>query len=476
MEKPDQRDYDFSSQEGYDQYDAAVAEYERKKKGPMIGTEFVDTVEDVVKSGVEQISKVPILRTGLQYLGGAVKTVDQVMSQDQGPGGMIYRTYKNVKSASEEGFGDLAENVGVDRRIGEFGGGEIIDAFATAGTGVAAKRAANVIDKLPPGGMSQQLATAGISPMGLAPSGGSFTLRPQVMRATTSPEFTAPGMGQDVSKTAKFAPTVKVYDERTQAYADLVADYTDSFSKGNISADRLKKNLAKVEKNRKGDTSTFEYDPDNPVAYTESISSSFNPYLSTPKYQGLRKDKPRGLVAERLGEVVQEDPYDITKKAQQHHVLAKAETKVFADVLNNLISKGTADKDDLVNFFVWPEQYDLFPGNVLKNLLDMGEITHTVAKKDPMALHTILAQAGLEFGSNTNAQIIKRYGLDKVETADDLMKAYDRYLKEIAIPSKDITYKVQDYWIDKTRKTLKGQELIDFNNRVSKLNDPRKPL
>lgn len=290
------------------------------------------------------------------------------------------------------------------------------------------------------------------------------------------PKFLAAGMRQDVSKTAKFAPTVKVYDERTQAYADLVADYTDSFSKGNISADRLKKNLAKVEKNRKGDTSTFEYDPDNPVAYTESISSSFNPYLSTPKYQGLRKDKPRGLVAERLGEVVQEDPYDIAKKAQQHHVLAKAETKVFADVLNNLISKGIADKDDLVNFFVWPEQYDLFPGNVLKNLLDMGEITHTVAKKDPMALHTILAQAGLEFGSNTNAQIIKRYGLDKIETADDLMKAYDRYLQEIAIPSKDITYKVQDYWIDKTRKTLKGQELIDFNNRVSKLNDPRKPL
>jgi len=475
MEKPDFRNYE-NSEEGLAQYDAAVAAYNRQQEGPKIGTELADKIEGAVGFVGEQASKIPFIRTGLQFLGGSVKTIDNVMTQDQGPGGMIYRTYKNVKSASEEGFGDLAENVGVDRRYGSFFGGELIDTAVTAGTGAIAKRAMNVVDKLPPGGMSPQLATAGAAPMGLAPSGGSFTLRPQVMRATTSPEFTAPGMGQDVSKTAKFAPTVKVYDERTQAYADLVADYTDSFSKGNISADRLKKNLAKVEKNRKGDTSTFEYDPDNPVAYTESISSSFSPYLSTPKYQGLRKDKPRGLVAERLGEVVQEDPYDITKKAQQHHVLAKAETKVFADVLNDLISKGIADKDDLVNFFVWPEQYDLFPGNVLKNLLDMGEITHTVAKKDPMALHTILAQAGLEFGSNTNAQIIKRYGLDKVKTSDDLMKAYDRYLKEIAIPSKDITYKVQDYWIDKTRKTLKGQELIDFNNRVSKLNDPRKAL
>ena len=149
-----------NSQEGIDAFEADLAEYNRIQKGPMIGTEFVDTVENVVESGIEQISKVPILRTGLQFLGGAVKTVDQVMSQDQGPGGMVYRTYKNVKEASEEGFGDLAENLGVDRRIGEFGGGEVVDLVATAGVGTVAKRAKNVIDKLPPGGMSRQLATA----------------------------------------------------------------------------------------------------------------------------------------------------------------------------------------------------------------------------------------------------------------------------------------------------------------------------
>ena len=148
-----------NSQEGIDAYEADLAEYNRIQKGPMIGTELVDTIEDVVESGVEQISKVPILRTGLQFLGGAVRTIDQVMSEDQGVGGMVYRTYKNVKEASEEGFGDLAESVGVDRRIGEFGGGEFIDFVATAGACTVAKRAKNVIDKLPPGGMAQQLAT-----------------------------------------------------------------------------------------------------------------------------------------------------------------------------------------------------------------------------------------------------------------------------------------------------------------------------
>jgi hypothetical protein len=428
------------------------------EEGNPLGLNYTPTIGDAVQ-GIQDYG-----RTVINFWGGAVKAVPQALTS--------YRESIREEAAKPSTFA-TSTSINPIKELGS-----LSEDYATS----EAKTMESVASGLESVGVPTPLAGAaagiagaflpGPTDVNLAMKGGSALLGLTIK----DPKFLAAGMGQDVSKTAKFAPTVKVYDERTQAYADLVADYTDSFSKGNISADRLKKNLAKVEKNRKGDTSTFEYDPDNPVAYTESISSSFNPYLSTPKYQGLRKDKPRGLVAERLGEVVQEDPYDIAKKAQQHHVLAKAETKVFADVLNNLISKGTADKDDLVNFFVWPEQYDLFPGNVLKNLLDMGEITHTVAKKDPMALHTILAQAGLEFGSNTNAQIIKRYGLDKVETADDLMKAYDRYLKEIAIPSKDITYKVQDYWIDKTRKTLKGQELIDFNNRVSKLNDPRKPL
>ena len=112
--------------------------------------------------------------------------------------------------------------------------------------------------------------------------------------------------------------------------------------------------------------------------------------------------------------------------------------------------------------------------NVLNNLLDMGEITHTVAKKDPMALHKILKEAGLEFGSGTEKQIIKNYGLDKVTNTNELMQAYDRYLQEIAIPSKEITYKVHDMWYDKTVKQLKGAELKEFKEKYSKLSDPRK--
>lgn len=311
----------------------------------------------------------------------------------------------------------------------------------------------------------------GPAEMTLVTKGGAATL---MGLTVTDPRFIAKGVAQDVAQTPKFAPAVKTYTERGQAYADAVEQVQSNLASGKISESRLKKTLAKIEKIRKGDASTFEYDPANPYAYREGIESSFNPYVSTPEYTGLRKDAPRGVVSKRAKEVQVDDPYEAGRKAQQHHILAKAETKPFADTLMDLIKKGVADEDDLVNFFVWPEQYDMFPGNVLNNLLDMGEITHTVAKKDPMALHKILKEAGLEFGSGTEKQIIKNYGLDKVTNTNELMQAYDRYLQEIAIPSKEITYKVHDMWYDKTVKQLKGAELKEFKEKYSKLSDPRK--
>ena len=466
MEKPDFRQYP-NTQEGLDAYDRDLAAYEREQK-PLLGKEAVDTIENVAG----QIAQTPGIKQGVQWIGGAARWVDETMTQDQGIGGQLYRSYQTLKTTGEQRFGDLAENLGIDPRIGSFVGGEAVDALTTAGLGSVARKATAVVDTLPPGGLSPQVSTAGgmVAPTQMTPQirGG------QVFMSTTSPKYTAKGMGQGVAQTPKYAAAVKTYTERGQAYADAVKQVQNNLASGKISESRLKKTLAKIEKIRKGDASTFEYDPANPYAYREGIESSFNPYVSTPEYTGLRKDAPRGVVSKRAKEVQVDDPFEIGRKAQQHHVLAKAETKPFVDALMDLIKKGIANDDDLVNFFVWPEQYDLFPGNVLNNLLDMGEITHTVAKKDPMALHKILKEAGLEFGSGTEKQIIKNYGLDKVTNADELMQAYDRYLQEIAIPSKEITYKVHDMWYDKTVKQLKGAKLKEFKEKYSKLSDPRK--
>ena len=444
-----------------------------------LGTELVNKIEE----GVGFVAGLPGIKQTLGFAGGVVKMVDKYAIDPlryasemgevspQAALGTLVRAGEGIIDMATEGGGIIAKSAGVDPRIGQFVGGTAAETLLTAGAGTVGRKVVKAVDTLTPPGGGMALAAAG--PMGsqLTPS---FQRGSLVMQATTSPEFTAKGMGQGVAKTPKYAPAVKTYTDRRKAYADKVKEVQQSFEAGEIDASRLKKTLAKVEKIRKGDASTFEYDPKNPYAYREGIESAYSPYVSTPEYQGLRSQAPRGTVSQRAKAVQVEDPYELGRKAQQHHILAKAETKPFADTLSKLIDQGIGDADDLVNFFVWPEQYDLFPGNVLNNLLDMGEITHTVAKKDPMALHKILKEAGLEFGSGTEKQIIKQYGLDKVQNVDELMQAYDRYLQEIAVPSRDITYKIQDWWYNKTIKTLKGQELADFKERYAKMNDPRR--
>lgn len=315
----------------------------------------------------------------------------------------------------------------------------------------------------PPTGMVPAVAGAAPMPPVSKPriQGGS------VFMSTTSPEWTSPKAGLGSAESPQFKPAVETYKRRRAIYTEVKDDLKAAYAAGKVSPERLKKALAKIGKHEKGVMSTFPYDPEiNPEAYLTDLEVS----------QAYRQERSgqRGVLSNLKEQFSRIDPYDVTKTQQQHHVLAKAETKPFVDTLLGLIDNGVGNDDDLVNFFVWSEKYDLYPGNVLKNLLDMGEITHTVAQKDPMALHKILDMAGLEFGGRTKARIIKDYGLDKVTNVDELMQAYDRYLQEIAVPSRDIAYKVHDWWYDKTVKTLKGKELAEFKANYSKLSDPRK--
>ena len=321
------------------------------------------------------------------------------------------------------------------------------------------------VDVISPTGMVPAMAGgAPMPPLSVTPS---FERGGLVMKSTTSPEWTSPKAGLGSAASEQFAPAVETFKRRRGIYAEVKDDLKAAYEKGEVSPERLKKALAKIGKHEKGVMSTLPYDEANPEAYLTDLRVS-------PAYRQERAGQ-RGVLSKLEEEFGRVDPYDVTKPAQQHHVLAKAETKPFVDTLLKLIDNGVGNDDDLVNFFVWPEKYELYPGNVIKNLLDMGEVTHTVAQKDPMALHKILDMAGLEFGGRTKTRIIKDYGLDKVTNVDELMQAYDRYLQEIAVPSRDISYKVQDWWYNKTIKTLKGQELKDFKQRFAALQDPRKP-
>lgn len=456
-----------------------------------VGSEAVDFIEEKAGQALGLVNQIPGATQALQFVGGAAKFVDETFmqpsiqaaedpSQAGTPQALVGTVLKGGEMA-QEGGAQVARNLGVDPRIGSFVAGA---AYETV-TGAAVGKIGKALDTLTPpsGGGALQLAGAN----GSIRMTNDVLQPPTVMKATTSPKWTARGAGQDVSTKSQFKGQVTAYDERLRLYDEAVEIERAKFDRGEINEYRLKATLTKIQKMRTSDEVTFEYVRNLPsghplvelhrYAFKQNITGSFNPSISIPGFSGPRSQVQqvlkRGAASKWAKTWDRVDPWEPKKLAQQHHILAKAETTPFAETLNRLRKAGAADDDDLVNFFLWSEQYDLFPGNVAENLLDMGEITHTVARKDPMALHNILKEAQLEFGGVTKKEIAKRYGLDKVKTTDELMEAYDRYLREIAVPSKDITYKVYDYWVEKTRRSLKGQALIDFNERVKALNVPR---
>ncbi len=437
MEKPDFKDYDFSSQEGYDQYDAAVAKYERIQKGPMIGTEFVDTVEDVVQSAGKQISKIPGVSVGLQYFGGGVKTVDQVMSQDQGLGGMVYRTYKNVRSAAEEGFGNLAENIGVDPRIGSFAGGEFVDTLATAGLGSVAKKTAAVVDKLPPGGMPQQLATAGVAPMGLAPSGGSIFLRPQVMEAKRDKFY---NQGEwDVTQGKRI-------DEARDA-VDASREIMENIKDANpgVKHGELRKTIPEykaADKALRAKMPRISSEESNLLAPSKGREQAYPP--AKPRAKELKGIFTRQARREKVRKGVDQ----IIEQVDLHHKFPKGISAAFFNRGRDLIEDGVMTYNELVNMAKRAQKKGIEPGDIETNLEPMFKTPHDTFHAE------MRAQPSYQFPGD-NLEISKTkltQRLRKVKTKKDLNELWDQLLSEDA----KYLYETAEIWqpMDKAIKSV----------------------
>jgi len=383
-----------NSQEGTDAYEADLAEYNRIQKGPMIGTGLVDTVEDVVESGVEQISKVPILRTGLQFIGGAVKTIDSVMSQDQGPGGMVYRTYKNVRSAAEEGFGNLAENLGVDRRIGEFGGGEVVDVFATAGTGLVTKRVANVIDKLPPGGMSPQLVTVSniSTPTKMVPKPTKGGMVLEAITATDREVLDVVGRetGETIASNAqlkvltKRRSEVQKYENKLVTLREELAEAAE-FGEPQKVLDDIRDKIGDAEEMlSRRQSNVLIPDSDDPLWYKSSNSKA------AKKLEQTR----RKMVGTYL---------------EEHHIFPKGMSAAFFNRMDELIASGVAEADDLLLMAEYAAKSGVKAGDVKSNLVNLMKNPHN-------ELHQILRSQGDEIGKQRWQKI-----LNEVDTVDDVL-------------------------------------------------------
>lgn len=441
-----------------------------------LGTQFADEAE----KALQWATSLPVVRPVLQTVGGALRVVyenvaeplkyeseELLAGREANVGSAILgsgiRAFEAGVKTGEKVGATVAEKFNVDPRIGSFLGGTGAETLMTLGTGTVAKKAVKVIDTLiPPGAGGLTPALAGV--------GGGLKLdfntpraevlaAPQVMKATTSPEFTGPGMGQNVAQDPKYAGTVESYMKNVPTYSDAAAEIERRFAAGEITASRRKNALSKLKKKADAELSTFAYDPENPPVYAESSRT---------------KAAREAQMPDPIAELITEQP----AKAHQHHYLAKAQTRPFVDKMLELVNNNVADLDDLVNFFTWPEQYKLYPGNVRSNMADLSPRAHVPSEAvtdfdRKFNVHRMLQDVGLEVKSGKKGGatefITKNYGLEKVKNADDLMRSWDQFLQEIGVPGKESAKTIQEFFLTEYRKQLTGDKLKQFNEMAAKL-------
>ena len=385
MEKPDFRQYP-NTQEGLDAYDRDLAAYEREQK-PLLGKETVDTIEDVAG----QVAQVPGIKQGLQLIGGAARWVDETMTQDQGIGGQLYRSYQTLKTTSEQRFGDLAEDLGIDPRIGSFAGGEVVDALTTAGLGSVARKATAVVDTLPPGNMSPQVAMAGASTqMVPKPTKGGMVL--EAITATDTEVLGVAGRetGETIASTAqlkvltKRKSEIQKYENKLVTLREELAEAVE-FGEPPKVLDDIRDKIGDAEEMlSRRQSNVLIPDSDDPLWYKTSKSKA------AKKLEQTR----RKMVGTYL---------------EEHHIFPKGMSAAFFNRMDELIASGVAEADDLLLMAEYAAKSGVKAGDVKSNLVNLMKNPHN-------ELHQILRAQGDEIGKQQWQKI-----LSEVDTVDDVL-------------------------------------------------------
>lgn len=463
----------YWSGENYGWQSKATHEKLKEEGKFRLGTQAIDRV---VSSGMNWATQnlpgvVSAVNTGLKTVGGVVNFTAEQLNKSA-TGRAVVSTVGTALETYDQALEAVSEATNIDKRVVGLttdlavgavtgGSGTAAKLSTQAATGVAktVKRGISLVDDVlpPPTGLAP--AMAGGAPMPTPRPQLSFDGGGIVFKATTSPEWTGPGMGQGVAATPKYSKTVKSYMDRLPEYGDAEVEIERRFAAGEISAKRRASSLGKLKKKVDDLIATFAYDPENPPVYVESSPT---------------KAKRATQVPDPIAEIVTGVP----EKAHQHHYLAKAQTRPFIDKLLNLVNNNTADLDDLVNFFTWPEKYSLYPGGVRKNMADLSPRGHISSKSvtefdRKYNTHKILQDVGLEVKSGTaggaEGFIKKQYNIDAVTNADELMQVWDQFLQEIGVPSKEVAKNLQAFFLTEYRKNLSGDKLKQFNEMAAKL-------
>jgi hypothetical protein len=405
-------------------------------------------------------------RTIVNFLGGAVKTVSEfyedvtetVRSITPEPIGKaldtlagtveqaVSKTPIGVAERGAAATGEMVSRSTGNKALGGTVGFALGVAAGGPAVGGAAKRvipkglpkpkptAAPPVDMMMPPGMAP--AMAGVAPMPtpqIKPTvqSGAFKL------TITEPEFIAPGVRQGIAETPANVKARQMLDKSIERLDKRRAQLEADVKSGKIEykSTRWKGKDKKIREERYGEMSSF--------------------------YNQLDQDPPAFNVA---GEK-HIDPTDITVKAEQHHLAAKAQTAPFIEAM---LSVG--DPDDLVALHEYSRMLGVVMGNSKRNMLDAPSPIHRAAvaktaQEKAGNIHSAFSVAGME---PNNAFV--RNLLKDVKTADDVMRVFKQYADEYLIPQQDIARKIVKNYLSDYRIKLTPAQKAKFDELASKLN------
>lgn len=244
----------------------------------------------------------------------------------------------------------------------------------------------------------------------------------------TDPRFIAKGIAEGAAEQPEFAAALT---RRDDALTKVRTNIARREAQGKP-ATKYKKELA-------GKGSTLDYNPDDPVVF----------------------EKARYRVY---------DPLDPERTAHQHHLFAKAQSYPFVEKMEELISLGKADKDDLVNMFAFADMLDVTMGNTRKNMLDAPGRAHIDAAPGSTQfdksrnIHTLLKEFDLEISGKKVRELVA-----DADNATELMSRFNDYILESVKPQKAVAQRIVEDFLERHKRSLPKDQLPMFNDLASKL-------
>ena len=145
-----------------------------------------------------------------------------------------------------------------------------------------------------------------------------------------------------------------------------------------------------------------------------------------------------------------DDPLDPGSKMDQHHLFTKGQSAPFIKKMDELIAKGIADEDDLVNMFAWAEKLDATMGDRLSNLLNSPRIAHV---GEATSIHPELRRAGLEIRPKLIEGMVS-----EAKNATELMDLFNNFIITNVKPSQKLAREITDNYLANKKAFTKVEQ------------------